>query len=382
MMRITTIPLTKPFFGEEERKAIVQPLEDGWVSQGTKTREFEKAFAEFIGVQYALATSSCTAALHLSLIALGISSGDEIIVPAFTYVATANAVEYVGAKPIFVDIDPYTFNIDPGQIEAKLTSQTKGIIPVHLFGLSAPMNSIWEIKQKYQLRIIEDAACAHGAKYRDQKVGGLGNLGCFSFHPRKIITTGEGGMITTNSQPLWELMAKLRSHGESVSDLTRHLQGETHLPHFDILGYNYRMTDLQSIIGIEQLKKLDWIIKERVLRANIYNEHLTDIPWLQLPIIPPGHTHVFQAYVISLKGNAPISRDGLMRRLLEKGIATRPGTHAVHTLGYYTQKYGWKAEDCPVAWWADSHTLTLPLFPSLSQDEQMFVIQNLRNINE
>lgn len=380
LKEIIKIPLTKPFFGEEEKQAIIKPLEDGWVSQGVMTAEFERIFARFIGVKYALALSSCTAALHLSLVALGIGPGDEVIIPAFTYVATANAVEYVGAKPIFVDIDPFTFNIDPRQVEAKITPRTKGIIPVHLFGLSSPMASIWELKEKYRLKIIEDAACAHGAEYQGQKVGQLGDIGCFSFHPRKIITTGEGGMITTGSPSLYTLIEKLRSHGASLSDLVRHAGNNSPLPSFDILGYNYRMTDLQAAIGIEQVKKLNWIITERIRRANLYQKHLKDIAWLQLPLVPPGHRHIFQAYVIAIKDNAPIPRDELMHRLFGKGIATRPGTHAVHTLGYYTKKYGCKHEDCPVSWWADRNSLTLPLYPTMSEEEQLYIIQSLQEI--
>lgn len=217
------IPITKPFLGEDEQKAILESLESGWIVQGPKVDEFERLFGEFTGAKYAIATTSCTTALHLSLVALQIGSGDEVILPSFTFVATANAIEYTGAKPVFCDIDLETFNIDVGEIQKKITKKTKAIIPVHLFGLSADMNPIMEIANQHGLRVIEDAACGLGSYYHGTHVGNFGEVGCFSFHPRKAITTGEGGMILTGDPDLMVTFKSLRDHGASKSDLNRHI---------------------------------------------------------------------------------------------------------------------------------------------------------------
>lgn len=374
------IPITRPFLDENEKKAIAEVLESGWIVQGPKVQEFEKMFAEYIGVRYAIAVSSCTAALYLALLALGIKRDDEVIVPSFTYVATANVVEYVGARPVFVDINLKTYNIDLDLIEKAITKKTRAIIPVHLFGLSADMDPIMNIVEKYDLHVIEDAACAVGSLYKGRHVGTFGEVGCFSFHPRKIITTGEGGMLTTNDPKLAEEFESLRSHGATISDLIRHRQGGFILPPFERLGYNYRMTDIQAAIGIEQMKKLDLILKERINKANYYNRALADLDKLMLPITPKDYQHSYQSYVILLKRNKNLSRDRLANHLLENGIATRQGTHAVHALGYYKKKYKFKRDQFPNSLMADQFTLTLPLYTSLKKEEQDLAINRVKEI--
>jgi len=263
------IPITKPYFTKNEVEAVKKVIESGWVVQGPKVKEFEEKFAKFVGAKYAIAVNSCTAALHLSLSASGIGPNDEVIVPAFTFIATANVVEYLGAKPVFVDIDPKTFNINPLKIEEKINKKTKAIIPVHLFGLSADMEPILKIARKYKLKVIEDAACGLGTLYKGKHVGTFGETGCFSFHPRKAISCGEGGMITTNSKKHNEILRSLRDHGASMSDLARHQKGLPMLPEYNLLGFNYRMSDIEAAILIEQMKKVNWILKERRKRAEI-----------------------------------------------------------------------------------------------------------------
>lgn len=374
------IPVTKPCFGQEEIQAVAERLLNGWVVQGPKVAEFERMWAEFIGVRFARATTSCTSALHLALLAIGVGPGDEVVVPAFTWVATANAVEHCGAKPVFTDIDMRSFNIDPEQVENKLTSRTKVLLPVHEFGLSAEMDVIMAIARRHDLAVVEDAACACGTLYKGQHVGTFGDVGCFSFHPRKAITTGEGGMLTTNDEKLAKLFEVLRSHGAESSDLSRHKSNSGFiLPEFNRLGFNYRMTDIQAAIGVEQMKRLDWILEQRRTRAKRYTEMLSDLPGLALPSEPDGYTHVYQSYVTLIE-SGHVERDRVALAMQAKGIATRQGTHAVHALGYYRDKYDLGLEDYPNAWIADQVSLTLPLYATMTDEEQDYVIQCLRYI--
>lgn len=365
------IPITRPFVGEEEIEAVAQAIRSGWVSQGPKVAEFEERFAEYVGVRYAIAMTSCTTALHSALVVAGIRSGDEVIVPSLSFIATANAVVYTGAIPVFVDIDPETCNIDPEKIEAAITSKTKAIMPVHQMGLPADLDAIKKIADRYNLKVIEDAACAIGSEYKRRKIGGHGNVACFSFHPRKIITTGEGGMITTDDPDIAGALRRLRHHGMSVSDIERHIAKKIIIETYPEIGYNYRMTDMQAAMGIAQLRKLPFIIERRREIAGFYNDELKKIPYIRVPDVPEYAYHNYQSYWIELLGSAPLTRDELMQGLFEKGIATRRGIMAIHTEACY-QKYN---ASLPETERITNNTILLPLYPSMTVEEQEYVVR-------
>ncbi len=383
------IPITKPYFDDEERRLVQEPLETGWVVQGPKVAQFEKLFSDYSKIPYTLATTSCTTALHLALVALGIGPGDEVIVPAFTFVASANVVEYQQATPVFCDIDLRTFNIDVSQIETKITEKTKAIMPVSLFGLSADMNPIMKLARHHGLRVIEDAACAVGAWYKGHHAGGLADIGALSFHPRKAITTGEGGMVLTQDEALAKKMRSLRDHGAAISDLQRHHGSRSYLmPEYDMVGYNYRMTDFQGAVGVAQMGKLKYIMEQRTNLARRYDQALADLNWLETPFTPENYVHGYQSYVCLFRPDVPTmdnveelhkKRNVLMGKLEDQGIATRQGTQAVHTLGYYQQKYELKPADFPKAYIADRLSLALPLYPQMITEEQNFLIDQLVN---
>lgn len=369
------IPITRPSVGAEELEAVRGPIESGWLVQGPRVEAFESAVSAYAGAAHAVATTSCSTALHACLVALGIGAGDEVLVPAFTFVATANVVEYVGARPVFVDIDLGTFNMAAECLSELATSRTRAIIPVHLFGLAADMDAVMGFADERQLRVIEDAACAMGGWHRDRHAGTIGDAGCLSFHPRKSITTGEGGMVLTGSAELAKRLRALRDHGATVSDRVRHEEGVFALPDYDMLGFNYRMTDLQGAIGVEQMKKLGWILDQKRALAKNYDEGLAGLTWITTPSAPRGSVHGYQAYVVLIAEDAPLSRNELAARLQREGVSTRQGTHAVHTLGYYRDKYGLKPESCPNATAAERRSLALPLFPGMTPAEQDHVIE-------
>jgi len=374
------IPISLPSMGQEEWEATREPIFSGWVTQGPKVAEFEKIFAGRHKVKHALAVSNCTTALHLALVAIGIKQGDEVIVPAFTWVSTANAIMYCGATPVFIDVDTKTFNIDVTQLKNKITSKTKAVIPVHLFGLCANIDEIKRIAP--QLKIVEDGACAAGAGIGDRPAGSLGDIGCFSFHPRKSITTGEGGMLTTNDNELAERLNKLRNHGASVSEEQRHKGPKPYiLPEFDMVGFNYRMTDIQGAIGVVQLKKLDVYIDERQKWADYYTKELASISWLQTPHIPKGYKHGWQSYVLFVdEKKAPMKRNDLMEFLQQKGISTRPGTHAVHMLGFYAKTFKIKPTDYPGAFACNEFSMSIPLHNKMVKEDFEYVMHILKTL--
>jgi len=374
------IYISQPVLGEDEWQSLKEPLNSGWVTQGPKVKEFETSFAERHNVKHALACTSATTALHLALIALNIKEGDEVIVPAFTWIATANVVLYCGATPIFTDIELSTFNIDPKDIGHRITDKTKAIIPVHLFGLCANMDEIKEVANGIPL--IEDAACAAGASYKGIPAGGLGDFGCFSFHPRKSITTGEGGMVTTNNSNYAEKIDMLRNHGAAVSEEQRHHGPKPFiLPDFNILGFNYRMTDLQGAIGVEQLKKLDIFINERKKWAEYYEHELSAIEWIATPQVDNNYNHGWQSYVLLIdESKSPHLRNEIMEILQAKGISTRPGTHAVHMLNYYKEKYGLSPDDYPNAKTANDCSMAIPLHNRMNEEDFVYVVETLKSI--
>ena len=386
------IPITKPLIGDAELAAVRAPLESGWVVQGPRVEEFESRFAAFSNSPFAAATSSCTTALHIAVAALGLKPGDEVIVPAFTWVSTANVVEYLGATPIFCDIDLETYNIDLELCEALVTERTVGIIPVHLFGLAAEIERVLDLAERKGLWVVEDAACGFGCLRQGRHVGTFGTCGAFSFHPRKSITTGEGGMITTADPALDRLVRSLRDHGASRSDHERHTDdGAFLLAEYPYLGFNVRMTDIQGALGCAQMDRADWILARRRELAARYDALLADVDWLRTPVVEPGDVHGYQAYVCLFApveptlGNvhdAHARRNVLMRELEEQGISTRQGTHAAALTRYYVEKYGFSAEQFPVAALAERLTLTLPLYPQMTDEEQDLVVSALQRIPE
>lgn len=393
------IPITKPYLGEEEKRAVCEVLESGWLVQGSKVDELERMVCQYTGARFARASTSGTTSLHLALLALGVRPGDEVLLPSFTYIASANAIEYTGARPVFIDIDLKTFNIDPQKVEAYLeqakrrNSRVKGIMPVHLFGLMADMGLIMDIAREYSLFVIEDAACALGSLRNAAHAGTFGEAGCFSFHPRKPVTTGEGGILTTNNPEIAAKVQSLRDHGAAVSDIDRHEKGGFLLPAFDVLGYNYRMTDIQGAIGVEQMKKFPWILEMKIKKAKRYDEELKGLPWLKTPYVPEGYKHTYQSYVTSVQSHEDKDltlgaieklnefRNRIMADLEEKGVATRQGTHAVHTLNYYKKKYSLKDEDYLNSLAADRLSMTIPLYPQMTDEEQEYVITEMKSLS-
>lgn len=368
--------ITEPFFDSEEIRLVQEALDSKWVTQGPKTSDFERLFSARHQLQHALATTSCTAALHLSTLALQLQPGDEVVVPAFTWVTSAHSAEYVGAKAVFADVDLATFNLDPAALEAAITPRTRAIVVVHLFGKAAPMDEIMAIARRHNLAVIEDAACAVGTTYKGRPIGAIGDLGCFSFHPRKVITTGEGGMVTTNRKDLADRVKCLRNHGATGPAFGADPSKPYTMSTFDMLGFNLRMSDIQAAVGVAQMAKLDRLLAERRRLALRYSELLAGIEEVILPTDDPGHT--YQSYVIRLKADDRGRRNAIMERLAELKIQTRPGTHAVHRLGYYVNKYGLRPEHFPNACRAEDTTITLPIFPGMSDEQQKFVVDNIR----
>lgn len=366
------IQISQPVLDADALDAVRRVLESGWLIQGPQVEAFEKTFAVRHGTRRAVAVSSCTAALHLALLAIGIDRGDEVLVPAFTWVATANAVRHCGAEPILVDVLPDTYNIDPAAAAAAVSGRTRAVIPVHLFGLCADMDRLRAALPE-GLAIVEDAACAAGASYRGGSAGSLGEIGCFSFHPRKSITTGEGGMITTNSDELAALVSSLRNHGMERAPGT----AAAGFANVARVGFNYRLTDFQAALGLAQLPRLDDFIDERERWAEWYRRELSDLQWLGLPASPVGFRHAWQSFVCVLAEDAPIGRDALIDHLESRGVSTRPGTHAVSELPAYRSLAGERRADCPVAAHLHRNSIALPLHNRMVAADFEYVVESL-----
>ena len=389
------IPITKPYFDQRERELLVQPLDTGWVVQGPFVTEFQSRFAAFTGAKRALATSNCTTALHLSLLALGIGEGDRVVVPSFTYVATANSVEAVGATPVFCDIDLRTFCMDAAKLEKILADdkarEIKAVMPVNQFGLCADLPKIRALADRHGAKMIEDCACSFGAFIDGRHSGTFGHTGCFSFHPRKAITTGEGGMVVTDEAETAARVSSLRDHGASKSDRDRHGQkGSFFLPDFDIVGYNFRMTDFQGALGVAQMEKATMLLDARRAIAARYDQALQRFPQLVTPLIPEGRVSGYQSYVCLFSPSGDLAnlskekidalhmrRNDFMYRLEEAGVTTRQGTHAVHTLGYYKKTYGLKDEQYLASYAADRLSVALPLYYGMTDEEFDYVIKQI-----
>jgi dTDP-4-amino-4,6-dideoxygalactose transaminase len=381
------VPIARTSLLESEIQSVMEPLRSGWLVQGPKVREFEDKWSAFTGAKHSIAVTSCTTGLHLSLAAMGIQPGDEVIVPAFTWIATANVVEHLGAKVVFCDIDLETFNLDVQQLASLVTAKTKAILPVHLFGMAADMGPINAFAKQHQLWVVEDAACGFGSRYQGQHVGTLGHTGVFSFHPRKAITTGEGGMITTQDDELAAKLRRLRDHGAAMSDLQRHLGARPYLlaDHPDA-GYNQRMTDLQAALGSAQMDRAQAIVQERQALAERYDQAFADLPWLRTPVKRQGYEHGYQSYPClfqpeSIKPDSVSRinerRNAWMDKLQKLGISTRPATHAVHMLTFYRDKYNLNPQDFPNAYAANDCSISLPLFHGMTVEEQDYVIEQV-----
>jgi len=381
------VPIARTSLLESEVQSVLEPLRSGWLVQGPKVREFEEKWSNFTGAKHSIAVTSCTTGLHLSLAALGLQPGDEVIVPAFTWIATANIVEHLGAKVVFCDIDLETFNLDVAKLESLLTPKTKAVLPVHLFGMAADMQVINAFAKANKLWVVEDAACGFGSRYHGQHVGTLGDTGVFSFHPRKAITTGEGGMVTTQDDELAAKLRRLRDHGAAMSDLQRHLGARPYLlaDHPDA-GYNQRMTDLQAALGSVQMDRASNIIQERQRLAKRYDEAFTNLNWLRTPVNRADYEHGYQSYPCLFQPESVKSdsvsrinerRNAWMDKLQKAGISTRPATHAVHMLTFYREKYKLSPQDFPNAYAANDCSISLPLFHGMTADEQDYVIEQV-----
>ena len=371
------IHIAKPYLGKEEAQAAYDTILTGWITQGPRVAEFEKKFAEYIDCKYAVALSNCTTALHLAMIVAGIEAGDEVICPSMSYIATANSIKYVGAIPVFAEINPDDFNICPFDAEKKITNKTKAILIVHQIGMPANIDAFKELCTKYGLKLIEDAACAVGSSYKGSKVGSHSDLVCFSFHPRKVISTGDGGMITTNNEEYYNRLRLLRQHGMSVNDRVRHDSKTVIFEDHVELGYNYRMTDIQASVGICQLEKLDWIIGERRKIAFYYLEKLKNVDWIQLPKESKDTFINFQSFCVILKENAPVSRNELMQIFLDNGVATRRGVMTTHRESAYKNSGNY---NLPISEKVHDQSILLPLYVPMEVKDIDKIIEILRSV--
>jgi len=370
------IPITKPALGVEEVDRVRKVIESGWLTQGPMVAEFERSVADYVGAAHAVASSSCTTALHMALICLGVGPGDEVIVPSLSFIATANAIRYAGARPVFAEVDPCTFNIDPADAERRITPRTKAIVIVHQIGLPADIDAFVRIGHRHGVKILEDAACALGARYNNRPIGAHTEMACFSFHPRKVICTGDGGMITTNNGRYADQCRRLRQHGMSISDTARHAATTVLIEEYPCLGYNYRLTDLQAAVGIEQMKRLDGLLKRRAELAWRYTGLLADCPRLATPFVPAYAQHNFQSYAVRVTDASPVSRDRLLQALLDAGVAARRGIMAAHRERAYADPYG--PQSLPITERVSDTSLLLPLFPQMTDAEQDRVVAALR----
>ena len=368
------IPLLRPYFDAEELNEIQEVLDSGWVSQGPKVKELEDKIAAYLGVKYAIGVTNCTSALHLSLLSIGVKEGDEVLVADYTFPATGHAVLYCRAHPVFIDIDKNTYNINPSLLKNKINRKTKVIIPVHTFGQPAEMDEIMDIAKKHNLMVIEDAACALGAKYKNKYAGTIGDLGCFSFHARKGITTGEGGLVVTNNQNLAEKVRNLAVFGMKTA-WEREISSKFIIPEFTEVGYNYKMSDLTAAVGIAQFKKLERIIKQKQKLARYWDEKLKEIEFIQPPYVNNEAGHIYQAYVALVDKH--INRNSLIEKLINVGIQAQIGTYASHSQPVYKSK-----EKCPNSLEIFNRALALPLYYHLMEENIDLVVLHLKKFLE
>lgn len=359
------IPLMRPWIDEDETEAITAVLKSGWITQGQKAIEFENTVAEFIGNKYAVATNSCTSALHLGLRLSGVGPGDEVICPSYTCMATANAIHMAGAEPLFVDIDPLTYNTDAATTEAALSPRTKAILLVHQIGLPADRDAFVALCSKRGLALIEDAACSFGAKYKGLNLGAVGKAVAYSFHPRKMITTGEGGMLISDDKEMADMARILRSTGASVSDLERHKHKGTLVQQYLDTGYNYRFTDMQAALGLMQMKKLPQMLAERKAQAEYYNQVFAPVEAISGPFVPDYAQHSYSSYIVKVHRDAKVNRDQLLEAMAARGISCRVGIQPLHYEPFYKERMS--RLDLPNTEQAARDTIFLPIFPGLPE---------------
>ena len=359
------IPFSKPSINLDVLKDIEKVIKSGWLIEGKYTAEFEAKFSEHVGVKYAVATSSGTTALFLALKALGIKNGDEVIVPSLTFAASSNVILHVGASPVFADVDKDTFNLNPKSVKGKITKKTKAIMPVHLYGQACDMGEINEIAKKHDLKVIEDSAQAIGALYKNKKTGSLGNAGCFSFHPIKNITTGEGGMITTDKKEVYDKIIILKNHG-----IQKSVQSDRK---FIEIGYNFRLPEINAVIGISQLKDLDKNNKLRCEKAKLYKELLRVVNQVTIPYFKPYNIHTYSAYTLKCK-----KRDVLMQFLQNNGISCLVRHPPVHLEPIYRKLFNFQEGSLPVTETVAKELLCLPMFPSLPEEDIRFVCNKIK----
>ena len=391
------IPITRPYITDREVELVSESLQSGWLVQGPRVEEFEEKMSAYTGAKYAVAVNSCTSGQMILSRILGLQPGQEVVLPAFTWISTAHAVEFTGAKPVLADISLDTFNIDPREMIRQTGPATRALYPVSLFGLTADMPKIMETAQQNNLDVVEDVACGLGSFLQGQHCGTFGDAGVLSFHPRKSITTGEGGVIITNDKKIYEMARSLREHGATKSDYQRHTGSAPHqMSAYPHLGYNMRMTDMQAAVGLAQHEKLSEILEKRRHLAEEYTERLSGLRWLKTPTVPEGHNHSFQTYCTLFKPQETIDavgkkdqrrldelhqeRNQVMEDLASRGIMTRPGTHALHIQEYYQKKYGYNKMDFPAAYAADRLTIALPLYPTMKEEEKDYVLEQLTKL--
>lgn len=370
------VPFLRPMIDEAEVAAVSAVIRSGWIAQGPQVIRFEAATADYVGAQHGIAVNSCTSALHLVLHTLGIGPDDEVILPSFACIAAANPVHSCGATPVFADIEPHTYNLDPDAVASCITPRTRAILVVHQFGLAADIDRLADLAASHDLHLVEDAAAAFGARYRGRPVGSLAGPTCFSFYPRKMITTGEGGMITTASAQLADDARALRSSGATVSDLERHRSRGTSIARADRVGYNYRMTDMQAAMGLVQLGRIASMLAQRRDQAAHYARRMAEIDEVELPYQPSDREHAFSSYVIRIRPGARRRRDDVVTEMARRGISCRVGIPPLHREPFYAAE--WTSRALPHSEEAGRTTLCLPIFPGLTVEEQDLVVDSLK----
>ncbi len=365
------IPVMKPWLGEEEARAAAEAVASGWVAQGPRVAAFEEALRARVGAAHGVAVSSCTTALHLALVVLGLGQDDEVVVPSLSFIATANVVRYVGARPVFADVEPDTMNLSPDTIKPALSPRTRAVMLVHQAGTPADVDAVHALCDPLGIAVVEDAACALGSTHRGGPIGAGSDLVAFSFHPRKVITTGEGGMVMTSRADWAERLRRLREHGMNVSAAARHAARSPVIERYLEVGYNYRMTDIQAAVGLVQLGRLDAMVARRRELAARYRERLAGVPGILMADDPPDGTTNFQSFWVLLADGFPVGRDALLERLMEHGISARRGIMAAHLEPAYADL---PSVALPVTERLTGRSLILPLFHAMTQEEQDLVI--------